>query len=105
MWLPLLFAVLVALGIYIGMRMNEPYRHANSLFSFRTGQFNKINDVINYINMEYVDTVNQKKLVESTIEDMLHQLDPHSAYIPADELQASNETSTLYIGIFPRVIW
>ena len=41
--------------------------------------------------MEYVDTVNQKKLVESTIEDMLHQLDPHSAYIPADELQASNE--------------
>ena len=90
-WLPLLFAVLVALGIYIGMRMNEPYRHANSLFSFRTGQFNKINDVINYINMEYVDTVNQKKLVESTIEDMLHQLDPHSAYIPADELQASNE--------------
>ena len=73
------------------MRMNEPYRRANSLFSFRTGQFNKINDVINYINLEYVDTVNQKKLVESTIEDMLHQLDPHSAYIPADELQASNE--------------
>lgn len=90
-WLPLLFAVLLALGIYVGMRMNEPYRHANSLFSFRTGQFNKINDVINYINMEYVDTVNQKKLVENTIEDMLHQLDPHSAYIPADELQASNE--------------
>ncbi len=90
-WLPLLFAALLALGIYIGMRMNEPYHHTNSLFSFRTGQFNKINDVINYINMEYVDTVNQKKLVESTIEGMLHQLDPHSAYIPADELQASNE--------------
>ena len=90
-WLPLLFALLLALGIYVGMRMNEPYRQSNSLFSFRTGQFNKINDVINYINMEYVDTVNQKKLVESTIEDMLHQLDPHSAYIPADELQASNE--------------
>ncbi len=90
-WLPLVFAGLLALGIYIGMRMNEPYRKANSLFSFRTGQFNKINDVINYINMEYVDTVNQKKLVESTIEDILHQLDPHSAYIPADELQASNE--------------
>jgi carboxyl-terminal processing protease len=90
-WLPFLFAGLLALGIYVGMRMNEPYRKANSLFSFRTGQFNKINDVINYINMEYVDTVNQKKLVESTIEDILHQLDPHSAYIPADELQASNE--------------
>src|SRR5688500_312836 len=73
------------------MRMNEAYRRNNSLFSFRTGQFNKLNDIINYINQEYVDTVNQKKLVESTIEDMLHQLDPHSAYIPADQLQATNE--------------
>src|SRR5205085_8080857 len=90
-WLPFIFAALIAAGIYIGMRMNEPYLRNNSLFSFRTGQFNKINDVINYINQEYVDTVNQKKLVEHTIEDILHQLDPHSAYIPADELQASNE--------------
>lgn len=75
----------------MGMSMNEPYRQSSSFFSFRTGQFNKINDVINYINQEYVDTVNQKKLIESTIEDMLHQLDPHSAYIPADQLQAMNE--------------
>jgi carboxyl-terminal processing protease len=82
---------MLALGMYIGMRMNEPYRRSNSLFSFRTGQFNKLNDIINYINQEYVDTVNQKKLVETTITDMLHQLDPHSAYIPADELQATNE--------------
>lgn len=71
--------------------MNEPYRRSNSLFSFRTGQFNKLNDIINYINQEYVDTVNQKRLVETTIENMLHQLDPHSAYIPADQLQATNE--------------
>jgi carboxyl-terminal processing protease len=90
-WLPFIFSALVALGIYIGMKMNEPYRHTNSLFSFRTGQFNKINDIINYINQEYVDTVNQKTLVENTIEDMLHQLDPHSAYIPAEDLQATNE--------------
>lgn len=73
------------------MRLNEPFKNNRSFFSFRTGQFNKLNDVINYINNEYVDTVNQKKLVESTIEDMLHQLDPHSAYIPSDELQAMNE--------------
>jgi carboxyl-terminal processing protease len=90
-WLPFVFLALLASGIYVGMSMNEPYRRANSFFSFKTGQFNKINDIINYINQEYVDTVNQKKLVENTIEDMLHQLDPHSAYIPAEELQAMNE--------------
>jgi len=91
LWLPLIFAALLAAGIYVGMRLNEPFKNNRSFFSFRTGQFNKLNDVINYINNEYVDTVNQKKLVESTIEDMLHQLDPHSAYIPSDELQAMNE--------------
>lgn len=91
LWLPLLLASILALGIYVGMRLNEPYKSSRSFFSFRTGQFNKINDVINYINNEYVDTVNQKSLVENTISELLHQLDPHSAYIPADELQAMNE--------------
>ena len=90
-WLPFIFATLLAAGIYIGMKLNEPFNNKQSFFSFRTGQFNKINDVVNYISQEYVDTVNQKKLVESTIEGMLHQLDPHSAYIPAEDLQAMNE--------------
>lgn len=91
LWLPFLLAAILALGIYVGMRLNEPYKSSRSFFSFRTGQFNKINDVINYITNEYVDTVNQKSLVENTISELLHQLDPHSAYIPADELQAMNE--------------
>jgi len=91
LWLPFLLAAILALGIYVGMRLNEPFKSSRSFFSFRTGQFNKINDVINYINNEYVDTVNQKTLVENTISQLLHQLDPHSAYIPADELQAMNE--------------
>lgn len=91
LFLPIIFAALLAIGIYVGMRLSEPFQNSNSFFSFRTGQFNKLNDVINYINQEYVDTVNQKKLVETTIGEMLHKLDPHSAYIPADELQSSNE--------------
>jgi len=90
-WLPFVFACLIVAGIFVGMKLNEPFNSHKSFFSFRTGQFNKINDVINYINQEYVDTINQKKLVENSIEEMLHQLDPHSAYIPAEELQATNE--------------
>jgi carboxyl-terminal processing protease len=73
------------------MKLTEPTSSRKSLFSFRTNQFNKINDVINYVNQEYVDTVNQKTLTENTIEGMLHQLDPHSAYIPASDVQAMNE--------------
>ena len=90
-WLPFLFGCVLAIGIFFGMRLNESFRNQNNIFSFKSNQFNKINDVVNYINQDYVDTVNQKKLVERTIEGMLHNLDPHSAYIPADELQAMNE--------------
>lgn len=90
-WLPLLFACVLVVGILVGLKINQPVSSPRSLFSFRTGQFNKINDVMNYINQEYVDTVNQKTLVENTIEDILHNLDPHSAYIPAEDLQAVNE--------------
>lgn len=46
---------------------------------------------MNYINQEYVDTINQKIFVENTINDMLHSLDPHSAYIPSEDLQAVSE--------------
>lgn len=90
-WLPFIFAGLLALGVYVGMQLKAPFQQTSPFFSFRTSQFNKINEVVNYINAEYVDTVNQKVLVENTIEDLLHQLDPHSAYIPAEDLQATNE--------------
>jgi carboxyl-terminal processing protease len=90
-WLPFLLAAMLVAGMYVGMRLNEPFKYRSNLFSFKSSQFNKINDVVNYINQEYVDTVNQKKLVENTIEGMLHNLDPHSVYISADELQAMNE--------------
>ncbi len=43
------------------------------------------------INAFYVDTVNENKLTESAIEGMLKTLDPHSAYISADEVKKMNE--------------
>ena len=39
----------------------------------------------------YVDTVNENKLVESAIIEMLKQLDPHSTYNNAEEVQEMNE--------------
>lgn len=43
------------------------------------------------INAFYVDTVNQQNLIEVAIEGMLKTLDPHSAYISADEVKKMNE--------------
>jgi carboxyl-terminal processing protease len=89
-YLPIVFAIILCLGIFIGTRLNH-YAIRKSFFSSNITPFNKLSEVVNYINQEYVDTVNNKKLAESSIEAMLQSLDPHSSYIPAEELQAVNE--------------
>ena len=43
------------------------------------------------IQQLYVDTVNENKLVESAIIEMLRQLDPHSTYANAEEVKKLNE--------------
>lgn len=51
----------------------------------------KLQVAMQIIDYAYVDTVNDKKLVEKAITEMLKDLDPHSIYIPKEELQRANE--------------
>ncbi len=81
-WLPFIFGIVLACGILIGSKISTPSRSSTS---------NKISDVLDYVQQEYVDTVNKDQLVDKSIEKILEQLDPHSAYIPASDLQAANE--------------
>lgn len=52
----------------------------------------KLDAVLQLINYAYVDTVNQKKITEDAIRSLLKDLDPHSVYIPAEDLKDANET-------------
>jgi len=51
----------------------------------------KIESLLYHINRSYVDSVDNEKMVEDAIRGILEELDPHSSYIPADELKAMNE--------------
>lgn len=51
----------------------------------------KLNNVFQVINSLYVDSVPQKKIVEAAIEASLKELDPHSSYIPKEEVERVNE--------------
>lgn len=51
----------------------------------------KLEALLYQIEQLYVDTVDQKKLVETAITSMLDELDPHSVYIPKEELEQVNE--------------
>lgn len=80
--LPLLLAVGVGCGIFIGR-----YITTRSL----TAKEEKLKTVLGLIQSDYVDVLNMDSLIEATFPDLLLSLDPHSAYIPAAELQAVND--------------
>lgn len=51
----------------------------------------KIGKLFSLIDNYYVDTVNMNRITEKAIVELLKSLDPHSAYVPADEVAAMNE--------------
>lgn len=54
-------------------------------------QGNKLNALLYHIESIYVEDVDMESLVEVAIINMLEEMDPHSVYIPAEELQAADE--------------
>jgi len=54
-------------------------------------QQRKLTNALTAISNLYVDTINDKKLIETTIESVLKALDPHSSYIPREEIERVNE--------------
>jgi len=51
----------------------------------------KFSRAMGYISNFYVDTINGPKLIENAIVNLLKELDPHSVYIPKDEVKEMNE--------------
>ncbi|MGQ0828374.1 MAG: S41 family peptidase [Bacteroidota bacterium] len=89
-YLPVVFALVLIAGIFIGNSFQGSTK--TGTISFNTdNKYSKLNEILRYIHQEYVDTINDEQLVDKTIVSMLQNLDPHSSYITAEELQATNE--------------
>ncbi len=77
-------------GIFIGVLFDFP---AQSLTLSESNQReNKIRQIINYIDFEYVDDLNTDSLLDLTISELVRKLDPHSTYIPLDQVAESEES-------------
>jgi len=89
--MPLYFALVLAAGVGLGYYFTfSPGLQAKTSFH-STAKGNKINNLLDYIEMQYVDTVNREQLENKTILSMLKSLDPHSDFIPASDFSAVNE--------------
>jgi carboxyl-terminal processing protease len=86
-WVIVLIFIALIIGFFAGNVLSGK-SFAQNLFLNRG---NKIDVILNIINEEYVDNVDMKSLTENVIPKIIGELDPHSGYIPADELGKINE--------------
>ena len=90
-YIPIIIAVSIVTGIFIGtFYTNRFAENAPGAGGIQPGT-NKLNGLLRIVNDQYVDTVNMTALVEDAMPQILNELDPHSSYIPAKDLQAVND--------------
>ncbi len=82
--------ICVLIGIIIGQRMLS--RHAALKYIPGATGYTKLDLVIDQIKENYVDTVKLDSLIEKSIPKVLGELDPHSVYIPAADMEQANES-------------
>src|SRR5215469_4363425 len=87
-WLPLLFAIVMMVGMVIGFRLRGNLRPAGF---FLTRKETPVQEVMDLISMKYVDSVPPDSLSNDAIDGMLTHLDSHSVYIPPADLSEVNE--------------
>ena len=79
---PLIYAALIAIGIYIGSIGGENKRYH---------QQDKLNNILQIINEHYVDSVNYTRFENDAINSILRELDPHSSYISIKDFKSIEE--------------
>lgn len=90
--IPLIIAVSVSAGIIVG---NLLTRNSNQgAVSIGIGESNKLATILKLIEQGYVDSVNVTEITEKTIPEILKNLDPHTSYIPASDMQEVKEEMT-----------
>ena len=85
--LPLYISVAVVVGVLIGRFYANQY--SGNRISFINTSQDKISNLLDAINERYVDKVDMNEIVEKSIPQILKELDPHSTYVSAKDVEAS----------------
>ncbi len=87
-WLPLLFSVLMIIGMVIGYQLHDK---SNNAVFMGSGKKNSIQEVVDLIKERYVDPEKADSVNQLVIDNLLSHLDPHSVYIPSKYLTDVND--------------
>ena len=90
-YIPIIIAISIVAGIFIGTFYANRFSGNRKEPGVIGNYSNKLNGLLRIIDDQYVDTVNMSELIEDAMPQILGELDPHSSYIPAKDLQAVND--------------
>lgn len=94
-YLPIIVALAIVLGMYMGQNLNFPDQK-----EYKSSSKQKFTKFIDYIDESYVDEVNTDSIVELTLKSVLDQLDPHSSYISQQDYNlVHDEMRGGFVGI------
>ena len=82
---------LTLLSLNIGYFAGQQIRFKRPNMKILRSEKNKINEVLDVVSTNYVDSVDISFLAESAVEKIISELDPHSSYIPASLAETANE--------------
>lgn len=90
---PLLLAAGVVAGLLVGRSMGrrDTVSQLRGIIDHMTLPGGKLTQTLSLIEGRYVDSVSMDSLVERVIPMLVGELDPHSVYIPAEEMAQVNE--------------
>ena len=85
-----ILVVLCALLIAVGLRWSG-YKRGNGVRGQLGKEWTKLELVLNQIQHNYVDSVDVSAFIEETLPAIMDALDPHSIYLPPEELRSADE--------------
>lgn len=100
--LPTLTVIAVALGILIGSALTQ--KAAAQRIVYQNGHWqleqSKVDRLLQLMESAYVDSINMDSITDEAMTDLVKKLDPHSAYIPKEDLEMVNsELAGSFSGI------
>lgn len=97
----LFFLVLLTTGFYAGVHFSRP--GPATIINISNNGNNKLSQILGIINAQYVDSIDMDSIIEKSIPKVIEELDPHSTYIPVDEVEAmTSDLQSSFSGIGVR---
>ena len=89
--LPTITVLAVALGIIVGMALSQKANAQRIVYQNGTWQLeqSKVDRLLQLMQTAYVDDLDIDSITDEVMSELVQKLDPHSSYIPKEDLELS----------------